>query len=94
VVDDGLATGGTARAAVQAVRQMRPATLVLAVPVAPPDTAESLRSEVDELVCLQMPHGFMAVGQWYQNFSQTTDQEVIKLLERARTEREGGNRES
>ena len=86
VVDDGLATGGTARAAVQAVRALGPQTLVLAVPVSPPDTARSFRSQVDEVVCLQTPLGFMAVGQWYQNFAQTSDAEVVELLELARRE--------
>jgi len=90
VVDDGLATGGTARAAVQAVRALGAGAVVLAVPVAPPDTAESLRREVDELVCLHTPAGFMAVGQWYEDFTQTSDAEVVALLEKARRRGEGG----
>jgi len=87
VVDDGLATGGTARAAVRAVRQLQATSVVLAVPVSPPDTAESLRAEVDELVCLQTPLAFMAVGQWYEDFGQTSDAEVVELLERSARER-------
>jgi predicted phosphoribosyltransferase len=86
VVDDGLATGVTARAALRAVRRMQPARLVLAVPVSPPDTAESMAAEVDELVCLHTPPGFMAVGQWYQVFDQTSDEEVMQILERHRGE--------
>ena len=86
VVDDGLATGGTARAAVRVVRGLQARSVVLAVPVAPPDTVESLRPEVDEMVCLHAPAGFMAVGQWYYDFGQTSDAEVIALLERAREE--------
>ena len=84
VVDDGLATGGTARAAVRVVRRLEASSVVLAVPVAPPDTVESLRPEVDDLVCLHAPVGFMAVGQWYYDFGQTSDAEVVDLLERAR----------
>jgi predicted phosphoribosyltransferase len=59
---------------------------VLAVPVAPPDTAEKLRDEVDELICLHTPRAFMAVGQWYQQFDQTSDEQVVELLEKARGE--------
>ena len=84
VVDDGLATGVTARAALRAVRGMEPARLVLAVPVSPPDTAETIRAEVDELVCLDTPAGFMAVGQFYRVFDQTPDEEVMRLLELSR----------
>ena len=86
VVDDGLATGVTARAALRAVRRMQPARLVLAVPVSPPDTAESMAAEVDEFVCLHTPPGFMAVGQWYEVFYQTSDEEVLQILERHRGE--------
>ena len=80
LVDDGLATGSTAHAAIRAVRQAKPQQLVLAVPVAPVETVNSLRSEVDDLVCLACPPLFKAVGQWYQRFEQITDQEVIDLL--------------
>ncbi|MFW6146030.1 MAG: phosphoribosyltransferase [Planctomycetota bacterium] len=84
LVDDGLATGGSARAAVQALRHMQPAQIVLAVPVAPPDTAANLARDVDELVCLTTPPDFQAVGRWYQHFEQTSDAEVLDLLRQAR----------
>jgi putative phosphoribosyl transferase len=88
VVDDGAATGGSARAAVRALKEMDPGKLILALAVAPPDTAEELRQEVDELICLETPSAFMAVGQWYSNFSQTTDEQVVELLKRAKEERQ------
>ncbi len=91
LVDDGLATGVTARSAIQAIRAQKPRQLVLAVPVSARDTAEAIRSEVDELVCLNAPLAFMAVGQWYHEFGQTSDGEVIELLERAR--QRGGDTE-
>jgi putative phosphoribosyl transferase len=81
VVDDGIATGATVRAGLQALRQASPRWLVLAVPVAPPDTVEQMRAEVDELACLHTPHDFRAVGGYYEDFSQTTDEEVIALLD-------------
>jgi len=84
VVDDGIATGGSMRAALRGVRRNNPKRLVLAVPVAPPDTIESLRPEVDEVVCLGTPLLFAAVGQFYEDFRQTTDEEVVRLLEAAR----------
>ncbi|HET6260721.1 MAG TPA: phosphoribosyltransferase family protein [Chloroflexia bacterium] len=84
LVDDGLATGVTASAAVRALRQMAPARLVLAVPVCAPQTAQALRAQVDDLVYVEMPHNFGAVGLWYRNFDQTTDEEVVDLLSRAR----------
>ncbi|MCZ4494636.1 MAG: Erythromycin esterase [Conexibacter sp.] len=84
LVDDGLATGSTMVAAVQAVRQEEPARIVVAVPVADADVCEALRSLADEVVCLQTPRPFRAVGQWYEDFSQTGDDEVRQLLERAR----------
>lgn len=83
LVDDGIATGATARAACAVARAQGAAHLVLAVPVAPPDTAERLRGEVDELVCLSTPRGFSAVGEWYRDFGQTPDEEVVSLLARA-----------
>lgn len=83
VVDDGVATGATARAACQVVRAQGAAYVVLAVPVASPDAAGRLRAEVDEVVCLSTPHLFSAVGEWYRDFSQTSDEEVIALLARA-----------
>ncbi len=84
VVDDGVATGATTRAALRAVRKRGPARLVLAVPVAPPDAAAELRSEVDELVCLATPASFGAVGSFYDDFRQVSDDEVVELLARAR----------
>jgi putative phosphoribosyl transferase len=86
LVDDGLATGVTARAAVEALRRRRPERLVLAVPVCAAQTADFFRAEVDELVCLEFPSNLGAIGFWYRNFDQTSDEEVIELLERARNE--------
>ncbi|HVP29836.1 MAG TPA: phosphoribosyltransferase [Myxococcota bacterium] len=80
VVDDGVATGATMRAALRAVRRRSPARLVLAVPVAPPDTVERLRGEVDELVCLSTPAYFGAIGAFYDDFHQLEDDEVRELL--------------
>lgn len=83
LVDDGLATGASMMAAVHAVRLQKPARIVVAVPVAPLETAEALRSEVGELVCPLTPEWMMSIGNWYMNFSQTSDEEVIDLLQRA-----------
>jgi predicted phosphoribosyltransferase len=83
LVDDGLATGSTMRSAVAALRREQAAHLVVAVPVAAPDTAETLRQDVDDLVCLMTPEPFIAVGRWYRDFRQTTDEEVRELLARA-----------
>jgi len=83
VVDDGIATGATMRAALRAVRRRKPARLVLAVPVAPPDTLEELRREVDEVVCLATPAFFGAIGAFYEDFRQLEDDEVRELLARA-----------
>ncbi|HEX6311781.1 MAG TPA: phosphoribosyltransferase family protein [Acidimicrobiia bacterium] len=80
VVDDGLATGGTARAALRVARAHGAGRVVLAVPVAPPDTLESMRPDADEVVCLESPTPFFAIGQWYADFTQTSDEEVIELL--------------
>jgi len=80
LVDDGLATGSTMRAAVQALRQLEPRTIIVAVPVGPPDICNEMRSVADEVVCLRKPEHFMAVGCWYDNFGQTTDEEVRALL--------------
>jgi predicted phosphoribosyltransferase len=80
VVDDGLATGATMIAALHALRQQQPARLVCAVPVAPPDTLEKVRPLADEVVCLQAPEWFQAVGQLYRQFDQVEDEEVIALL--------------
>lgn len=83
VVDDGLATGATMRAAVLALRPRRPASLVVAVPVAPPSTCRELEPLVDRLVCLARPRLFLAVGAWYENFGATSDDEVRDLLQEA-----------
>lgn len=80
LVDDGLATGSTMRAAVQAVRQQQPARTIVAVPVGAPETCQELRELADEVVCTRTPTPFSAVGQWYLNFDQTTDDEVRELL--------------
>jgi predicted phosphoribosyltransferase len=84
LVDDGLATGATMRAAVQAVRQSEPQTVVVAVPVAAASVVRDLRELADDVVCVQTPITFMAVGQWYEDFSQTTDEEVRELLDSGR----------
>lgn len=86
VTDDGVATGSTMRAAVQAVRQQQPARLVVAVPVGADDTCEELRAEADEVVCCATPRPFRAVGLWYHSFPQASDDEVHELLEEARRE--------
>jgi predicted phosphoribosyltransferase len=83
LVDDGLATGSTMRAAVAAVRQHRPRRVVVAVPVGARETCRVLASEADEVVCGRIPEPFYAVGLWYQDFTQTTDDEVRELLRRA-----------
>lgn len=80
VVDDGLATGGTARAALQAVRAAEPSRLVLAVPVGAAQTVRALVADADDVVTLAAPWTFHAVGQWYQNFEQLTDRDVLDLL--------------
>ncbi|TXS04158.1 phosphoribosyltransferase [Streptomyces sp. col6] len=84
LVDDGIATGATALAACAVARAQGAAHVVLAVPVAPPSAAARLREEADELVCLSAPSGFSAVGEWYRDFDQTPDEEVVALLTRAR----------
>lgn len=80
LVDDGIATGATMRAALAATRKRKPARLVLAVPVAPPDTIARLSAEADEIVCLAEPRSFLAVGQFYRTFAQLEDREVLDLL--------------
>ena len=81
LVDDGLATGSTMRAAVKAVRRHNPARVIVAVPVAASETCREFQAVADEIVCEKTPVGFSAVGQWYVDFSQTTDEEVRTLLE-------------
>lgn len=82
LVDDGIATGSSTMAALQTLRQMRPASLVLAVPVAPASTCKRLREYVDDLVCVHAPERFYAIGQFYEDFSQVTDEQVIEVLRR------------
>ena len=84
IVDDGIATGATVRAAVMYVRRLGASRVVVAVPVAPPETVEKLKEEVDEVFCLHTPSEFYAIGQFYENFEQTSDEEVVKLLNQAR----------
>ena len=83
LVDDGLATGATMRAAVKALRQQGAAKIVVAVPVGPPDTCREIEQEADETICLSTPPFFQAVGQYYEDFSQTSDEDVRELLSQA-----------
>jgi putative phosphoribosyl transferase len=80
VVDDGLATGSTMRAAVAALRKMQPRAILVAVPVAATQTCDEFRAEGIDIVCLRTPEPFQAVGLWYDDFSQTSDEEVHELL--------------
>ena len=90
LVDDGLATGATMRAAVKALRQQTAAKIVVAVPVGPPDTCQELAQQADEAICLSTPPFFQAVGQYYEDFSQTSDNDVRELLSRsAQSDKEG-----
>ncbi|HZO88858.1 MAG TPA: phosphoribosyltransferase [Chthonomonadaceae bacterium] len=86
LVDDGLATGVTARAAIRSIRQQNPQRIVLAVPVCAAETAQALRGEADEVICASTPINFRAVGLWYEDFEQVTDDEVITLLQQANRE--------
>ncbi|BCA56025.1 Phosphoribosyltransferase [Nitrospira sp. KM1] len=81
VIDDGLATGATMRAAVAALRQRSPARIIVAVPVAPRESCEELKQEADDVFCVLTPEPFWGVGQWYEDFSQTSDEEVRELLQ-------------
>lgn len=83
LVDDGIATGTTMRVAIAALKKQRPSRTVVAIPVAPRSTCRHLENEVDEVVCLLMPDEFYAIGMWYGNFAQLTDEEVCDLLEQA-----------
>lgn len=83
VVDDGIATGSSISAGIKALRRLQPSRLVVAVPVAPNRTCDRLKTEVDEVVCLQTPLSFRAIGQFYEDFSQVPDKEVMELLKRA-----------
>lgn len=80
LVDDGIATGSTMRAAIQALRERQARRIIVAVPTAPPDACEILRESADEVVCVDTPEPFIAVGRWYRDFEQTTDEEVRALL--------------
>lgn len=88
LVDDGLATGASMQVAVKAVRAENPASVVVAVPTAPPSTCKRLEALADTVVCLDMPEHFWAVGQWYEDFTQTTDAEIMALLDEARRARQ------
>jgi putative phosphoribosyl transferase len=83
LVDDGVATGATMKAAIAALKRENIAKLVLALPVGPPETVEVLRTMVDEFICLETPLYFMAVGAHYGDFTQVTDEEVVKLLQQS-----------
>ena len=90
LVDDGIATGSTVRAALLGIARSSPARLILAVPVAPPDTLAALEALADKVVCLLVPDHFMAVGSFYEDFDQTTDEEVLRLLQEADVSSRGG----
>ena len=83
VVDDGVATGATMKVALRAIRRKEPSKLVVVVPVGALSTCMELKEEADEVICLRTPEPFMAVGSWYENFEQTTDEEVRELLQKA-----------
>src|SRR5207247_1521398 len=87
LIDDGLATGATMRAAVKALGQSGAAKIVVAVPVGPPDTCHELEEQADETICLSLPEFFQAVGQYYEDFSQTSDEDVRELLARGAQQR-------
>ncbi|MEM2110879.1 MAG: phosphoribosyltransferase [Candidatus Bathyarchaeia archaeon] len=86
IVDDGIATGATIKAAIASMRKKRPKSIIVAVPVAPPSTVKALEKEADRVICLSTPEPFYAIGQFYKDFSQTSDEEVIKLLKLNREE--------
>jgi predicted phosphoribosyltransferase len=92
LVDDGLATGASMQAAIMALRRLQPARIVVAVPTAAPDTCEQMRAAADEVICATTPEPFRAVGLWYEDFSQTSDEEVSALLAQARKADQQGDR--
>jgi len=94
LIDDGLATGTSMRAAVAALRLLQPARIVVAVPIAAPATCAEFQDEVDEVICARTPEPFYAVGLWYEDFSQTTDEEVRDLLRRAEERRNAASQET
>jgi putative phosphoribosyl transferase len=83
LVDDGIATGSSMQVAINALRQLKPARIVVAVPVAPASTCQRLRPEVDDLICIHMPESFYAIGEFYEDFAQTSDQEVTEAIRRS-----------
>ncbi|MEV7794771.1 phosphoribosyltransferase family protein [Streptomyces sp. NPDC087512] len=87
LVDDGLATGATARAALRHLRRRRPARLILAVPVGAPESVAEMRAEADDVLCLRQPPDFYAVGLWYDDFEQVSDEEVVEILHAHRAAR-------
>jgi putative phosphoribosyl transferase len=89
LIDDGLATGATMQAAVIAIRKQNPREIIVAVPVATPTMCDQLGSEVEQIICVKTPEPFISVGTWYDDFSQITDDEVIRLLSRAQEEQQG-----
>lgn len=82
LIDDGIATGATIKAAILSLRKQEPASIIIAIPVGPADTIDSLREEADKVICLETPQTFYAIGQFYQDFTQTTDEEVINLIKK------------
>jgi len=84
IIDDGIATGSTIIAAIHVVRKQKPAKVVVAVPVGPPNSVKMVAEEADELICLDTPYAFMAIGQFYQDFTQVEDKEAIAILKRCR----------
>ncbi|MEM3382720.1 MAG: phosphoribosyltransferase [Nitrososphaerales archaeon] len=84
LIDDGVATGATIKAAIASIRKREPALIVLAIPVGPKDTIRELRKYTDKVVCLMMPEPFFAIGQFYENFDQISDEEVIQILNKFR----------
>jgi putative phosphoribosyl transferase len=89
LVDDGLATGSSMRAAVRALREQRPAQIVVAAPIAPPATCEELGEEADEVVCARTPEPFLAIGTFYEHFPQVSDDEIRELLAKAGGDADG-----
>ena len=88
LVDDGIATGSTIKAGIAALKQLKVGRIVVAVPVAPTSTIEELKMEADEVVCVSTPEPFFAIGLWYEEFPQTTDEEVRELLKKAETKKQ------
>jgi putative phosphoribosyl transferase len=85
IVDDGLATGATMRTAVVSLRRLEPSRVIVAVPAAPRETCDTLAREADEVICSMTPTPFFSIGEWYEDFGQTSDEEVVALLGEART---------